>query len=54
MTLMGAAVGYVVPLLAGEGATRSRGAMLGVLTALVGVVTGPVMCVILLSGFDSM
>lgn len=54
MTLVGAAVGYALPLLAGEGAERSRGALVGVLTALLGVAIGLVMYFILLSGFDSM
>lgn len=38
----------------GEGATRLRGALVGVLAALVGAVIGLVMYFILLSGFDSM
>jgi len=54
MTLVGAAVGYALPLLAGEGAARSRGALVGVVTTLVGVALGLVMYFILLSGFDSM
>lgn len=41
-------------VLAGEGATRLRGALVGVLAALVGAVIGLVMYFILLSGFDSM
>ena len=54
VTLVGAAVGYALPLLAGEGALRSRGALIGVLTGLVGVVLGLVMYFLVLSGFDSM
>jgi len=54
VTLVGAAVGYALPLLAGEGALRSRGALIGVLTGLVGVVLGLVMYFLVLSGFESM
>ena len=54
MALVGAAVGYAVPQLAGDGAARTRGSLVGVLIALVGVVIGLVMYFILLSGFDSM
>jgi len=43
-----------MPMLAGEGALRSRGALVGVLTGLVGVVLGLVMYFLVLSGFDSM
>lgn len=53
MTLVGAAVGYALPLLAGEGAARTRGTLVGVVTALVGVAIGLVMYFILLNGFDS-
>jgi len=49
-----AAVSLALPLLAGEGALRSRGALIGVLTGLVGVVLGLVMYFLVLSGFDSM
>ena len=41
-------------MLAGEGALRSRGALVGVLTGLDGVVLGLVMYFLVLSGFDSM
>lgn len=53
-SLVGGAVGYALPLLAGEGAPRPRGALVGVITTLVGVVLGLVMYFLVLSGFDSM
>ena len=52
MVLLGGIVGYLLPGLAGEGATRSRGALVGAVVGVGMLVLGIVIFFLLLSGFD--
>ncbi|KAB7745151.1 hypothetical protein GA707_04100 [Nostocoides sp. F2B08] len=54
MALVGAGVGLLVPTLAGEGASRTRSAVVGAVIALVGVAVGLVLFFLLLNGLDGL
>ena len=52
IVLLGALVGSLLPGLAGEGATRARGALAGAVVGLGMLVVGVVIFFLLLTGFD--
>ncbi|WP_426244661.1 hypothetical protein [Nocardioides sp. LHG3406-4] len=52
MALVGALVGYLLPGLAGDGATRRRGATMGAVVGVIMALAGVVLFFLLLNGFD--
>ena len=52
MALIGTGVGFLVPSLAGVGASRGRSALVGAVIALVGVAISLVLFFLLLNGID--